>query len=463
MQTKETLYVDILKSFITKRNIVLFFDLTKIFTQKLFRKNLKDLIKRSFVSLSKSNLINAIDYDIFKSMISSTDLNVNSEIEVFEAVVTWVEHDENNRMSLMFDLLKNVRLTLLSREIVENVIGKHPLCSRCENCRKHVDFALAQIRKQTEKRKSKNKHFRPLMEESRCFMHDRVAFMAYGGSKRKKKVYERTNDGFRLVKPDSLFNTQFHASFYYLEKDPHTDVSNLQWFSRNSRKWKETTPGFYELKSYATCLFMGKLYVFGGYLSNEKYIFPTKVCYVYDPKHEKFDKIRSMFWRRYGHSCVVYRGSVVVTGGIRGTSNSVVQYDHHLNLWSLMPDLNDEKWYHGSVAMGDKLYVIGSESCEMFDFVSKKFTRIMHFQLPVCLGAFENAEIFCVKNEIVVKLGAIGTANRKKVNKKKKKKLKNEVGKENNVYVYNTVTNNWSSEYIDIFEGSKKTSIMYQY
>ena len=97
MQTKETFYVDFLKPFITKKNIFLFLDLTKVFTQKLFRKHLKDPIKRTFVSSSKSNLINAVDYDFFRCIISSADLNVDSEFEVFEAVVAWVEHDENNR------------------------------------------------------------------------------------------------------------------------------------------------------------------------------------------------------------------------------------------------------------------------------------------------------------------------------------------------------------------------------
>ena len=125
-------------------------------------------------------------------------------------------------------------------------------------------------------------------------MHDRVAFI--GGSKRKKKVYERTNDGFRLVKSDSLFNTQFHTFFYYFEKDTHTHLKlNPQWFSRNSKKWKKAIPDFYELENYASCFFMGYLYVFGGFLTDRKFKFSTDVCYVYDPKGGKFDEIATCF------------------------------------------------------------------------------------------------------------------------------------------------------------------------
>ena len=134
-----------------------------------------------------------------------------------------------------------------------------------------------------------------------------------------------------------------------------------------------------------------------------------------------------MLQYRHGHSCAVYRGGVVVTGGVEGTLNSVERYDPYLNLWSYMPDLCDEQMYHGSVAMGDKLFVVGRQICEVFDVVSGKFTRITHFPMPVCLDAFHDAEIFRVKNEIIVKLVATGTAKNKKGNKKKQKKTKNEV------------------------------------
>ena len=227
----------------------------------------------------------------------------------------------------------------------------------------------------------------------------------------------------------------FTLFFYYFEKDTHTHLKlNPQWFSRNSKKWKKAIPDFYELENYASCFFMGYLYVFGGFLTDRKFKFSTDVCYVYDQIGEMFDEISHMLQYRNGHSCAVYRGGVVVTGGMEGTLNSVERYDPHLNLWSYMPDLCDEQRYHGSVAMGDKLFVIGRQSCEVFDVVSGKFTRItplpMFFlPMPICLDAFHDAEIFRVKNEIIVKLGAAGTAKNKKGNKKKQKKTKNEVEK----------------------------------
>ena len=60
-------------------------------------KYLMALLKQSFVSFSKTDTFNAIDYELFKSIISRTDLNVSSEIEVFNALVSWIEFDEKTR------------------------------------------------------------------------------------------------------------------------------------------------------------------------------------------------------------------------------------------------------------------------------------------------------------------------------------------------------------------------------
>ena len=49
-----------------------------------------------------------------------------------------------------------------------------------------------------------------------------------------------------------------------------------------------------------------------------------------------------------------------------------------------MPDMRQSRFCHGSVAMGNKLFVIGEEqttSCEVFDSFSRKFT-LLEAQLP---------------------------------------------------------------------------------
>ena len=138
------------KPFLNKKNFHCYFLLSKVFSQKMLKQYLISLIKLCFVSFSKTNVMKLIDYDLFKFIVSSSDLNVSSEIEVFEAIINWIEHDESSRKIKTYDLLKEVRLPLLSSEIIREVIEKHSYCSSCQKCRNHIDSVLAHKTKSSE-------------------------------------------------------------------------------------------------------------------------------------------------------------------------------------------------------------------------------------------------------------------------------------------------------------------------
>ena len=123
---------------VDKNNLCLLLSTSKIFFLNKLRNYLMSSLKNSFVSFSKTDTFNAIDYKLFKSIISRSDLNVSTEIEVFNALVSWIEHDEKTRGKFGFDLLKMVRLPLLSSEFIKNVVKKHSLFVNCQNCRDHI-------------------------------------------------------------------------------------------------------------------------------------------------------------------------------------------------------------------------------------------------------------------------------------------------------------------------------------
>ena len=84
------------------------------------------------------------------------------------------------------------------------------------------------------------------------------------------------------------------------------------------------------------------------------------------------------------HSCRVFEGKIVVTGGcFHDNLKSVESYDHHEDTWSDLADMIEERYCHGTVSMGNKIFVIGgfkhltwNLTCEVFDSSSRKFTNI---------------------------------------------------------------------------------------
>ena len=62
------------------------------------------------------------------------------------------------------------------------------------------------------------------------------------------------------------------------------------------------------------------------------------------------------------------------------TNQKLVEaYDYHEDNWTHLPDMIDIRGRHGSITMGNKMYVIAGNidfTCEVFDSVSKNFTYI---------------------------------------------------------------------------------------
>lgn len=59
----------------------------------------------------------ALHRDQLASLLSSDDLNVVTEENVFESLMAWVQHDSANREQHLSTLLKLIKLPLLSSEV----------------------------------------------------------------------------------------------------------------------------------------------------------------------------------------------------------------------------------------------------------------------------------------------------------------------------------------------------------
>lgn len=70
-----------------------------------------------------------------KELVTSDELHVTSEQQVFEAVLRWVKHDEENRVKNLPELLALVRLPLLSPEYLADHVAKEDLIRSSHQCR----------------------------------------------------------------------------------------------------------------------------------------------------------------------------------------------------------------------------------------------------------------------------------------------------------------------------------------
>ncbi|XP_039755120.1 kelch-like protein 5 [Pararge aegeria] len=95
-------------------------------------KSAVDYIQQHFMQVVKHQEFLSLQTEQMSELLKSDDLNVETEETVFESLMTWVKHDNANRDKNLSELLKLVKLPLLSSEYlidkVEQVCCDIPEC-----------------------------------------------------------------------------------------------------------------------------------------------------------------------------------------------------------------------------------------------------------------------------------------------------------------------------------------------
>ena len=179
----------------------------------------------------------------------------------------------------------------------------------------------------------------------------------------------------------ATMNTDITAFGKRKELDDNFDDSNgfVEIYSDKTKTWTHQYIKTEEKSCYCVGSFMGKLYLTGGYIKRSRKR-PNSCC-TYDINSNTWNEITDLNVARDLAACTVFKGKIVVTGGINiwSTLKSVEAYDHHENKWTYLPDMIEERYFHSAVSMGNKMFVIAGDettNCEVSDNYSRKFTKI---------------------------------------------------------------------------------------
>ena len=74
-------------------------------------------------------------------LIASDELRVTSEETVFQAVINWVKHDADKRLSSLAEVLRHVRLAYVSPYFLFDKVDTEVLLTQTTECRRYLDDA----------------------------------------------------------------------------------------------------------------------------------------------------------------------------------------------------------------------------------------------------------------------------------------------------------------------------------
>ena len=381
-------------------------------------------ISRRFQEVVRSQEFLSVSVETLEAFLDRDDLDVSSEIDVYEGVMRWVSR-ESSRKAHTPALLDRVRLPLLPlRYLHRHVIGD-PEISRDPRCLALVmeakDFHVPDLRVTVpaEKTKARGTGFyrhphafwcvgryedgakilsvnprdlsfrvvtRYPWNEEKCFgtafsAANRKLFLAGVGV---LKVYDLAKNAWETG-PAPLEDVEWPASGVGLgsvfvcggrSRAQRKLSRSASRFDLGSWKWIRVPDAKYERHAAAAVVLDSCLHVVGGY-----------------PNGKKFERLdtRTKTWSELTEwpgglnspGVTVHDGEIHVSGGGRGGQPKlprVYVHDSRKNDWRLLPPMTEKRYRHGLVSFERILYAVGGEktpSVETYDGASWKLaTRL---------------------------------------------------------------------------------------
>ena len=316
-----------------------------------------DSLMRQIHDFVGTNLKQVIQTDDFKKL-KSTDLhfimkNLDRtkviELEVYEAVMSWILHDEDNRKSELYEMFVLVNLEKLPIEFLEDVVACDQLISSNLDCLKATTVTISQQFKQMR------------------FQANGTKLLRVGG------IDENEN----CTKVEEVYSLSIK------------NYPNLPYYVIGCSVLK--------IQDYIYCI--------GGNIdeTDRKFAPTNKVIRMnVKAKQSKWEDAPPMTEPRYMFGAAEFHNCLVVAGGVHANEtvlDSVECFDPVSNRWQQIPKLNRQGCSHQLVACDNCLYALGGMSNNWKDdnfFVEKlnsldgKWENVVPMNKPRCYFAAVN-------------------------------------------------------------------------
>ena len=101
---------------------------------KKLREGAQNFVSKNFVLVAKSKEFMNLRADEVIEWVSSDDIEIRAEDEMFEVVINWVEYSLDSRKDCLLDLLRHVRLTLLTPSYLLSKVLQNGLIKDNQDC-----------------------------------------------------------------------------------------------------------------------------------------------------------------------------------------------------------------------------------------------------------------------------------------------------------------------------------------
>jgi len=297
-------------------------------------------------------------------IISSDELNVRNEEQVFQAVMAWVKYNINERRNHLANVLQHVRMPLLTPKFLVGTVGSDILIKSDEACRDLVDEAKNYLLLPQERPLMQGPRTRPRKPIRKGEVLFAVGGWCSGDAIASVERYDPQMGEWKMVSPmskrrcgvgvavlnDLLYAVGGHDGQSYLNSIERYDPQTNQWSS-------DVAPTSSCRTSVGVAVLDGFLYAVGG----QDGVSCLNNVERYDPKENKWSKVASMNTRRLGVAVAVLNGFLYAIGGSDGQCplNTVERYDPRANKWTTVSSMSTRRKHLGCAVFNNMIYAVG--------------------------------------------------------------------------------------------------------
>ena len=352
--------------------------------------NSRLFIHKNIVAVAKLDEFLLLQAKEIERWISSDEITVNEEADVFKIILDWVNHRKSERKTVFEELFGHVRLGFLLRDCLEDVVTNELVRENSACVKLVMDAAMKMATFLDEDH---------LLQSPRKGQETRV-IVARGGKYTfcyipEENLWKRLPDGLKDERASSNQMIKFRNQLFIFSEwddteryDPAFNVWSELNLRRNYSKlvvlkgeiyavsdsiiekynvkrctWETLISSCQGYRENACVIAAGShLYLFGGRIRHrEEYVAKAQR---FDTVENKWEEIADMHEGRSDAFGVATENKIFVAGGLRsGTKLKTCEmYNTSTNEWQLVANLNVPRSCGSMVCLNGKLYVLGGEN-----------------------------------------------------------------------------------------------------
>ena len=376
--------------------------------------------------------------------ISSDEITVKEEADVFKIILDWINHRKSERKAAFEELFRHVRLGFLSRDYLEDVVTNELVRENSACVKLVMDAAmkmatfvdedhLPQLPRKGQEtrvivaRGGKNcfcyfpeenlwKRLPDGLKDKRASSNQMIKFRDQLFIFGRNEDTERYDPAFNVWSELNLYRDSaklvvLKGEIYAVEVNIYNTKTTIKKYNVKRCKWETLISSCEGCRENACVIAAGShLYLFGGKI-------PLGEVYVakgerFDTVENKWEEIADMHERRIAAFGVAAENKIFVAGGLRnGTKLKTCEmYNISTNEWQLVANLNVPRCYGSMVCLNGKLYVLGGgndrnqneRSVECFDPANEQW--IHETTIPDLTNSSSTGSVLKLSRELLDKL-----------------------------------------------------------